>query len=238
MEEPVTVKFKEKDQTGMLAGAWGLLAEEFTKKVNLEEKLKLLEDKLTKTIQEKNPTLVRIEFKVNDQEPVKVSQQHYKFPLVMKVISCSLNVALYGPAGTGKSYMGKKISEILDKDFYTISFNALSSKADILGFIDAKGKYHPSIFRKAFEKGGVFLADEFDACNAGVATIMNSAIANGFCTFADSTTIDVHKDFVFIAAMNTPGTGGNYQYTSRNRLDAATLDRFFTLSGYFVSTRI
>jgi hypothetical protein len=38
-----------------------------------------------------------------------------------------------------------------------------------------------------------------------------------------------HPDFVFIAAANTFGMGANDRYVGRNRLDAATLDRFVKL---------
>ncbi len=194
--------------------------------VGLEQRFAKLDKKLTDEIRKKNPKKLEINL-ITDQGTTTIQEhQHYKFPLVMSVLSVGLNLALYGQAGTGKSYMAKKASEALKRDFYTVSFNALSSKADILGFIDANGIYHASAFRQAYEHGGIFLADELDACNSGVATIMNSAIANNICTFADNNTIQAHKDFLFIAAMNTTGSGGNHKYTSRSRLDAATLDRF------------
>src|SRR5690606_10479105 len=55
------------------------------------------------------------------------------------------------------------------------------------------------------------------------------AIANGFCTFPDGKTVESSPDFRFIAAMNTYGNGATTEYVGRNRLDAATLDRFVFL---------
>ena len=39
-----------------------------------------------------------------------------------------------------------------------------------------------------------------------------------------------HKDCVIIAGANTTGSGATMEYVGRNRLDAATLDRFVFLS--------
>lgn len=171
----------------------------------------------------------RIVHEIRTERGVKelTSAQHYKFPLVLKAIASGVNVALVGPAGTGKSTMVQVAAEALGLEYSPISFNILSSKADVLGFKDANGVYHASAFRERFEHGGVFLADEFDAAHAGIATILNAAIANRLCTFADNQTIKAHKDFIFVAVMNTYGTGATAQHTGRNRLDGATLDRFF-----------
>lgn len=160
-------------------------------------------------------------------ESTHVLGQHYKYPLVLKCISCNdVNVALVGPAGSGKTRLVEEIAKALELHFSPQSFNCLSSKADILGFVDANGSYHASVFRERFEYGGVFLADEFDACHPGVATILNAAIANKLCTFGDNKTIRAHDDFKAVMCMNTFGTGPSAEYVGRNRLDAATLDRF------------
>lgn len=156
-----------------------------------------------------------------------VKGQHYKYPLVLKCISCiDVNVALVGPAGSGKTRLVEEVAKTLALHFSPQSFNCLSSKADILGFVDAGGTYHASVFRERFENGGVFLADEFDACHPGVATILNAAIANKLCTFGDNKTVKAHANFKAVMCMNTFGTGPNAEYVGRNRLDAATLDRF------------
>jgi MoxR-like ATPase len=47
--------------------------------------------------------------------------------------------------------------------------------------------------------------------------------------------VERHKDFYFIGAANTFGKGGTTVYTGRNRLDAATLDRFITISVDYLS---
>lgn len=169
----------------------------------------------------------KIEITINNDKPVITDKpKHFKFELVLKCIAARVNVALVGAAGSGKSTLAKDICEVLGLEFKPHSFNIMSSKSEVLGLVDANGKYHASGFRSVYENGGLFLADEMDSCHAATATILNSAIANRFCTFADGQTIQAHDNFYFIAGMNTFGTGSTSEYTGRSRLDAATLDRF------------
>ena len=186
-----------------------------------------LDDKIQALIDQRLPRVVKIE--IRNEKGVKAIEgiHHTLFPLITKILSCpEINLALVGPAGSGKSKVVQNAAKLLGVDFKPMSFNALTSKADILGFVDATGTYHASAFRTCFEHGGIFLADEFDASNPGIATILNAAIANRFTTFADGETLSAHEQFRCVAAMNTWGTGPSAQYVGRNRLDAATLDRF------------
>jgi len=151
---------------------------------------------------------------------------HARFELVLKAVTANVPVALVGPAGGGKTTVCDQVGEALGLQVRPMSFNPLSSKSDLLGYRDANGTYHATLFRECFEQGGIFVADEFDASNPGVATILNAAIANRKCSFADNVTVTAHPNFRAIVCMNTYGTGATVQYVGRNRLDAATLDRF------------
>lgn len=95
----------------------------------------------------------------------------------------------------------------------------------MLGFIDAAGNYHTTPLREAFENGGLLLLDEVDAANAGVLTIINALLANGYCSFPDGIK-QRNENFRCICACNTYGRGADREYVGRNQLDAATLDRF------------
>lgn len=185
-------------------------------------------EKLERYISQVTPVKYVVEVQRPDQ-PVRTITgiQHRKLPLILKLLAIpEINVALVGPAGSGKSRVAFEAAKALDLQCSPVSFNILSSKADVLGFVDASGAYHASAFRERFEQGGLFIADEFDAAHAGVATILNAAIANRICTFGDNKTVQAHDSFRFVACMNTYGTGATAEYVGRNRLDAATLDRF------------
>lgn len=158
---------------------------------------------------------------------------HSCFDKVIKVLQSAKrinkNIMLVGPAGSGKSSLCGQIAEVLKLQFYPMSVGLQTTKSDLLGFINAKGDYITSPIRQAYENGGILLLDEFDATHAGVVTILNSMLANDFCSFPDKI-ITKHPDFICFVACNTYGKGGSIDYVGRNRLDGATLDRFVCIN--------
>ena len=151
--------------------------------------------------------------------------KHSQLPSLINVVGAGLNVMLTGSAGSGKTHASAQVAEALGLKFYALSVGAQTSKSDIVGFIDAGGVYRATPFRQAYEKGGVFVMDEIDAGNSNVLIQINSALSNSICSFPDKQ-VKAHKDFHFIATANTYGKGDSIKYVGRNRLDAATLDRF------------
>jgi hypothetical protein len=132
---------------------------------------------------------------------------------------------LVGAAGSGKTTIAESTAKKFKLNFYCMSVGNQTTKSDLLGFISATGNYVSTVFRTAFEEGGVFLLDEIDAGNSNVLTILNSALANGYCSFPDGM-VKRNTNFVCIASGNTIGQGANKTYVGRNQLDGATLDRF------------
>lgn len=136
---------------------------------------------------------------------------------------------LIGPAGGGKTTAAEQVAEALGLPFYTDG--ALSGAHELVGFENAVGKYKLTSFRKAFEHGGVYLADELDGSDPAAVLALNSALANGFMSFPDQAEpIRAHEKFYIIAAANTFGRGADRLYIGRNQLDASTLDRFGALT--------
>lgn len=169
-------------------------------------------------------------------EAPKKELVHKSFATITKILSSSKrkekNIMLVGGAGGGKTHLVGSVARALKLNFYPMSVGLQTTKSDLLGFINANGIYMPSPIRLAYENGGVLLLDEFDAAHAGVITILNSLLANGHCSFPDKV-VEKHKDFVCLCACNTYGKGGTIDYVGRNRLDAATLDRFIIVDvGY------
>lgn len=160
------------------------------------------------------------------QKTVSVDSPHPDLKKILKFAALRSHVFLYGGAGTGKTTLAQQVAESLELDFY--STGAVMQKYELLGFIDATGNYQTTEFRKAYENGGVFLFDEFDACMPAAIVAFNQALDNGLCPFPDGM-VKIHPDFVCIAAGNTIGTGANRQYIGRNPLDGASLDRFYRI---------
>jgi hypothetical protein len=167
-----------------------------------------------------------IEVKQQNGLPNKVVGVCHKLTQqIAEVANLGIHQMLVGPAGGGKTTCCEKVAEILNLEFLPMSVGPQTTKSDLLGFIDAAGNYHTTPLREAFEKGGLLLLDEVDAANAGVLTIINSLLANGYCSFPDGV-IKRNENFRCICACNTYGRGADRQYVGRNQLDAATLDRF------------
>ncbi len=83
--------------------------------------------------------------------------------------------------------------------------------------------------RRVWEHGGVFIIDEADASAPAVLILLNQALANGECAFDDAV-VPQHEDFVCVATANTVGNGATRDYSARQRLDKATLDRFVNIA--------
>jgi hypothetical protein len=155
---------------------------------------------------------------------------HHKFPLLAAAVAARVNVMLVGPAGSGKTTAVEKVAKALGLQFYATG--AVSSEYKLTGFIDAQGRVVSTAFRKAFEFGGLFLFGETDASMPGALLAFNTALANDWMDFPDGV-VKKHPDFRVVADANTYGTGADRQYVGRNKLDAASLDRYAVIEwGY------
>lgn len=136
-----------------------------------------------------------------------------------------LNVWLYGPPGTGKTTAAMNAAKALDMPF--LCNGALASKYELIGFVDANGKYQTTPFREAWEKGGVYCFDEIDGSDQKTLIAFNSALANGIMAFPDGM-VKRHPDCVIIASSNTV-YGATAEFTARVKQDGASIDRFVFL---------
>lgn len=144
-----------------------------------------------------------------------------------------VNTLLVGPAGCGKTLAAHQLAEALGLRFGHVCFTAGASESWLFGRQTANG-FIEGEFCDFYANGGVFLGDELDAADSNMLLAVNTALANGHLKNPiNGKTYLKHKDFVFVGAANTFGRGANELYTGRNRLDAATLNRFsITLMEY------
>lgn len=181
-------------------------------------------DEVFKDIKQVRP----LEVKRPDGSKAKATLTHEMTENVLKYIAARIPILLVGPAGSGKTHIAIQCSKLLGLPYYSISVNEQTSKSDFLGYKDANGKLVETNFRRAYEKGGVFIIDEIDAGNPNILTVVNSALSNNSCPFPDGM-VEQHEDFLTICTANTFGEGESIQYIGRNILDAATRDRFASL---------
>jgi hypothetical protein len=177
----------------------------------------------------------KVQIRINDKIVATLPRQHFLFEPVLKLLAAKdrygmpLNLNLYGPTGSGKTKMCIFAAKALGVELVLQPFNPHTTKSELLGYMDASGKYVPSPFYKAFKEGLQYIADEFDAANPAIATCLNAAVGNRMLTFPNGETLEAHQNFRAVFCMNTDGRGGDDQYTGRNRLDMATLDRLVYL---------
>jgi cobaltochelatase CobS len=149
---------------------------------------------------------------------------HKILPTVIKRLNRK-HVMMVGPAGTGKSHIAHQAADALGLPFYSISLTASTMPTELKGYMSATGEYVGTVFREAFEHGGVFLFDEVDNGNANSLGVVNAALANGVMAFPDGM-VKRHPDFRCVAAGNTYGRGPDRVFAGRQQLDGAFLDRF------------
>jgi DNA polymerase III delta prime subunit len=187
----------------------------------------------------KAETIVRHDYVISRPdsagEPVTLEGAHPVLAKALDVIDkMKANLYLVGPAGSGKTTLAMQAAQALGREFHFTG--AIYDKFELLGFVDAGGKYHKTPLREALESetGAVFLLDEVDSSHPAPLVAFNAMLENGIVTFPDGKSFQVDRDKVaFIAAANTIGTGATRAYVGRFELDRAFLDRFCQLEmGY------
>lgn len=167
-----------------------------------------------------------IEIKTHDTTFKVEGKQHYYFELVLKCISAGVNLALSGSTATSKTTMAIQSAKALGRNYYIQPMNDGTTKSDIMGYMSASGDYIASSFYRAMTEGAYYIAEEIDSGSPACLLVLNNAVDNRECTFPNGETVQAKEGFQVICTMNTKGTGSDRKFVGRNRLDAATLDRF------------
>jgi hypothetical protein len=159
---------------------------------------------------------------------------HEKFDKLVALAKARKNIFIYGPTGSGKTFVCQQIADSLGLDFSFISCTGGMTEGSLGGKLlpmGANGKFIwvPAEFVERYEKGGLFLFDEWDAADANTNLFTNTALSGDKMYLPNRPAKPYavkHPDFVCVAAANTVGTGADRQYTGRHKLDASSLDRF------------
>lgn len=192
---------------------------------DIENQVKELIEDVAKTASK----VLEIKLDGGDGEGKKFPLVHKQFEDLLSVVGMGETVLITGGAGLSKSTAVEQCAEAFELDFVPMSFSNQTTKSDLFGFVDANGIYRMSGFVDAFINGKLFLGDEMDACGANVFVLMNSAIENGFLLTPDNHTVHAHTNFRFVGTANTNLRGAKDGFTARNKLDAATIDRFVVI---------
>lgn len=184
------------------------------------------------------PKDVRQDAGIRDFDFVKFSAQvmrergidgtkfHRLFGYVLILAECRQPIMLVGPFGTGKSHLAKQVAEYLGLPYGETPMTPGATRGDLLGRHTAGG-FIASEFNELYGKGGVFNFEEIDASDPSMLIVLNNALASDrLYNSSSGEMVERHENFVAVSTANTFGLGANREFTGRERLDAATIDRW------------
>ena len=141
---------------------------------------------------------------------------------------------LWGPSGTGKSYMVKQVAALLNIPL--TKAGKITEPYSVLGYNDPQGRYQitPSFIAALY--GHLLFQDELDNGNPDTQVVLNDIYSellnklenpNELCeiTFGTDVRVDVNPNFRMIAAGNTSGEGENETFSSRGKMDESIQER-------------
>lgn len=183
-------------------------------------------------IREKAPVVHIHELKTPDGKVIRKEGEIYHplFDKIRTLVQTGKPIYIYGPAGTGKTHFARQLAESLGYDFYFT--DKVSDESELVGYPNINGEHVGTPFTEWYLHGGLFLFDEMDRSEEQCLVRVNSALANGYCTFPVLGNVKMHPNCRIIAAGNTSGRGATEAYNTAHQLDESTLNRFM-FSMYF-----
>jgi hypothetical protein len=156
---------------------------------------------------------------------------HRQLPDILKILKIrnargfTEFIWLWGAPGSGKTHLGEQIAKSISLTYYPFPADPTVTAGKLLGFNNiATGSFIQGWLYKPYKEGGLAFIDEGDLMDASCFAGANS-IENAYFTFGNGERVERHKDFYLIVSANTKGTGATKGF-QRNKLDAATLNRF------------
>ena len=196
----------------------------------LQEQAKQIDQAVREAVKERGVITIQVR-QSSGQTTALEGLQHKETPRLLRYMLRRKNVYMWGPTGSGKSTAARKCAAAIKTEahpdglpFYYVSLNPQSSPTRVEGYQTPHGEYVATLFRKAYEYGGVFCADEVDNSTGNLWTSVNNAIDSNLASFPDGM-VQRHPDFVFVGTGNT-NLSGDAVYRDRKALDKATIARF------------
>jgi energy-coupling factor transporter ATP-binding protein EcfA2 len=148
---------------------------------------------------------------------------------------------LVGPAASGKSTLARQVAEALKRSYCAFAVTQTVQREDILGvrahnLTAGTVSYKGTAIVETWEANGVICLDEMDRGDANTLCCLNSIEQGALYvprTAEEGGPLARSDKAIIIGTANTFGTGANRVYVGANQLDAAYLDRWYTIEvGY------
>ena len=161
---------------------------------------------------------------------------HASVDKVVKELLNSNTVYLVGPSGCCKTYSVKQIAELLELPLYDFGF-VTDEHETFKSYKDVNGKFVKNVFYEAYKNGGICFFDEIDNSESKALVELNRIIGgNGeyeAYLFPNGELVYPHPNLRIVVAGNTYGDGASEAYSTRERLDFGTIDRFQAVEYYY-----
>ena len=169
---------------------------------------------------------VALSQKIMRDREIENGEYHELFGYALTLAENRQPLMLIGPFGTGKSFLAKQIADFLKLAYSETPMSPGATRGDLLGRHTLDG-FITSEFVERYSGGGIFNFEEIDASDPSMLIVLNNALASDHLyNSANGEVYERHPDFVPVSTANTFGLGANRDYTGRERLDAATIDRW------------
>ncbi len=168
----------------------------------------------------------------------KVDDDYVFFPGALSVVLASLDAGpnepeftlLTGPTGAGKTSIIEQACARLNLPVYRVNHNSELTVADIVGQWVLRGKemlWQDGFLTKAMREGAVYICDEWDVADPGVAMTYQAVLEGKPLTITETAeVIEPNEKFRFFATSNTLGQGdGSSLYNGTQPQNFAQLDR-------------
>jgi hypothetical protein len=156
----------------------------------------------------------------------RLGTPHILFGYALVLAEARQPIYLVGPAGTGKSHLLRQLAAYMGVQYAETPMSQGATRGDLLGRHTVDG-FIPAAFLPIYSGGGVFNFEEIDASDPSLLIVLNNALAgDALYNSSDGEMYSRSDDFIASATANTLALGANREYTGRDRLDAATIDRW------------
>ena len=172
----------------------------------------------------------------------QASKDYYKpdnFDTILAAVkNPKIHVLLKGPAGSGKSLMGRELSKQLNLDFFCMSCSGGMRYSHVFGgdrmFVDPDTKqtiteFELSNLMQAIQKPCLILMDELFTLDGDLLMGLNGLFepATGQIETKGGL-VSIHPECLVMAATNTDGRNNDRNHVGAKRVDGSSLDRFAT----------
>lgn len=156
----------------------------------------------------------------------KGEKLHRMAGIAYLLATARIPIMAVGPSGTGKSHLAKQVARFLSLSYGECPMTAGATPSWLLGSNTIEG-FVSRPFLECYSKGGVFNFEEIDASDPNMLLVANNALASDkLFNPMNGEIYERHPDFIPFSTANTYGLGANRLHTARERLDAATVDRW------------